>query len=321
MNIKTKTFYCILLFLFFLVGISFISLSIGPTLIPLKDLFNASFETIVWELRFRRILLAILVGGGLALSGNIFQIILRNPLADPYVLGVSSAAACGATIAIFLKLSPLWMSLFSLGGALTIILILSLAPLRYSGASSHLLLLTGVMLSFLFSSLVILFLSLAQPFEGAQLLFWLMGTLSQPISWEMLLLCAIAILLLGILAYRQSYSLNLLNLGDQEAQTLGLSVQTVKNRFFIMASLLTAICVSVSGTIGFVGLIIPHISRFLFGNDHRLMLPLSMLSGAIFLVISDTLIRYFSTQEIPIGVITAMLGAPCFLILLWKKFR
>lgn len=319
MNPKTKTFLYSFLFLGLLGFCSFISLCIGPVSIPFKEFFNPSLKTIVWELRLHRILLAILVGGSLALSGNIFQIILRNPLADPYILGVSSAASFGATLAIILKLPFPAMPFLSLTIASFLILILHLAAKKHTGTSSHFLLLTGVLLSFLFSSLVVLCLSIAEPFEGAQLLFWLMGSLSQPLSKEILLISSVILLFLWGFAYTQSYSLNLLNLSDEDAQALGLSVVLAKKRFFLIASSMTALSVSLCGTIGFVGLIVPHFIRLVFGDDHRFTLPLSILCGGIFLIISDTLIRLTSTQEIPIGVITSLLGAPLFLILLWKK--
>lgn len=293
--------------------VSFISLLIGPASVSLE------FQDPILQLRFKRILIASLVGAGLSVSGAVFQIILKNPLADPHIIGVSSAAAFGATIATLLKLSFLWIPLFAfLGSLLTILILLMVMRFSKRGSSLHLLL-TGVLLSFLFSAAVTLALSLFSPFEGAQILFWLMGSLSSPHPW--LLLMAVFALLMTILLilYLQSHSLNVLLLGEEGAQTLGISPQKVVYHLFISASLLTAISVSLSGAIGFVGLIVPHLARFMFGSDHRLLLPIVSISGAIFLLVSDTVIRLVSSHEVPIGVVTALLGAPVFLVILWRR--
>ena len=295
--------------------LAFISLWIGPSDLSIKELWQN--RVILWEIRFPRIILGFFVGGALALSGQVFQGVLRNPLADPYILGVASAASFGASCAIVLGLPTYTYSLFAFLGALSVIYILPRAVLRFG--SSHALLLMGVLLSFLFSSLVYLALSIAQPFESAKLLTWLMGSLSQAYTGSTLGLVSVIMLLLVGLVYRDSFSLNLLNLGEEEALTAGIPIHTVKKRLFLVSSLLTAIAVSLAGTIGFVGFVVPHFSRLLWGQDNRLTLPLTFFGGAFFLIFSDTSIRALSTQEIPIGIVTALFGAPLFLILLWRK--
>ncbi len=318
MTLKLKIIYTSSLLFLALVVLALASLSLGSEFFSFRELFNPSFKIIVWELRLPRILLAIATGGALATSGSVLQVLLKNPLADPYILGISSAAAFGATLAFIFHLPYPWISIFAFGMSLLALWLIVKAAQRYVHSSSHFLLLTGVLLSFLFSSAVTFFLTLAQPFEGASLLFWLMGSLSQPLSAWVLLL--ILVLIFGIwgFMYTQAYALNLLNLGEEHAQTLGINVSHTKNVFFITISLLAAVCVSLTGMIGFVGLLIPHWVRWGWGNDHRLTLPLNFLSGSLFLLIADTLIRTLTTQEIPIGAVTALIGAPLFLGILWN---
>ena len=305
-----------LLFFSILFLVALVSLSIGPVSLPFDELLKP-FESAIWQLRFKRILIAIIVGSGLSLSGAVLQIILKNPLADTHIIGISSAAALGATFATALKLSFLWIPLFAFLGSLTAIAIL-LVAMQFSKRESQLLL-TGVILSFLFSASVTLILSLFSPFEGAQILFWLMGSLSSPHPWILLMAALSLALVIFFIIYRQSYSLNLLLIGEEGAEALGIAPKKVFSQLFISAALLTAISVSLSGAIGFVGLVIPHFIRLISGSDHRLLLPLAAIGGAIFLVISDTFIRLISSYEVPIGVVTAIMGAPVFLIILWGK--
>jgi len=308
-----------LFFLLVLVVVSLISLSLGPASLPLKELWQHPFENLILQLRFKRILIASMVGAGLSVSGAVFQVILKNPLADPHIIGVSSAAALGATVAMILKFPFFSIPLFAfLGSLLTIIVLLT--AMRFSKREASLpLLLTGVLLSFLFSACVTLVLSLFSPFEGAQILFWIMGSLSSPHPWALLIAVFVLLLVILFILYKQSYSLNLLLLGEEGTQTLGVSPKKALYQLFILASLLTALSVSLSGAIGFVGLVIPHLVRFIVGGDHRLLLPIVSISGAIFLLISDTLIRLISSHEVPIGVVTAILGAPVFLVILWRR--
>ncbi|MBI3019023.1 MAG: iron ABC transporter permease [Deltaproteobacteria bacterium] len=307
------------LFLLALLLFAFVSLCVGTEFLYPHELFSPSFKSIVWEFRFPRILLAIATGGALATSGTVLQVLLKNPLADPYILGISSAAAFGATLSFIFHLPHPWISIFAFVLSLIALWLIVLAAQRVADSSSYFLLLTGVLMSFLFSSAVTLFLTFAQPFEGASLLFWLMGSLSLPLSsLSLFLILGTVIGICGFL-YQHSYALNLLNLGEDHARTLGLDTARMKTIFFVGSSLLTALCVSLTGMIGFIGLIIPHVVRWGWSNDHRLTLPLNFLSGALFLLVTDTLIRTLFSQEIPIGAITALLGAPVFLGILWKK--
>src|SRR3989338_7720710 len=319
MSSPLKTIVISGLGLLILLIVAFVSLCSGTEFFSPRELFMPSFKSIVWDLRFPRILLAIATGGALATSGTVLQVLLKNPLADPYILGISSAAAFGATLSFIFQLPHPWISIFAFALSLISLWLIVLAAQKHADSSSYFLLLTGVLMSFLFSSAVTLFLTFAEPFEGASLLFWLMVSLGLPLSGLSLFLILGTVMGISGFLYQYSYALNLLNLGEEHARTLGLDTARMKNIFFIGSSLLTALCVSLTGMIGFVGLIIPHIVRWGWGNDHRLTLPLNFLSGALFLLITDTLIRTLSTQEIPIGAITALLGAPIFLGILWKK--
>ncbi len=298
--------------------LTLISLSMGSTWISPFHFFDKNVSDIVWSLRFPRILLAIEVGGALAVCGHILQIVLRNDLADPFILGISAASALGTAIGFILGVSFLSISALSLLASLCCLLFLVYLSKRSENLSQGLLL-SGILIGFLCSSLVSLFLILAHPFEGSLLLFWLMGGLAKPFPIETILISLGLILCLVLIAQYRSHSLNLLILGDEHAQVLGLNARREKNIFLILASLLTSIAVSLTGMIGFIGLMIPHAVRFLWGIDSRSGIVLNFLMGCIFLVTIDTVIRTVFTQEIPIGTITSLIGAPLFLALMWRK--
>lgn len=280
-------------------------------------------ETIVLSLRLPRVLLAGLVGAGLALAGAAFQGLFRNPMADPYVIGVSSGAALGAVFAmllpavlhIMLPLTvPVSASVFAM---LTIFMVYHLARTG-SKVPVITLLLSGVAVSSLLSAMV----SLIMFFSGSQLhqvVFWLMGGLSGR-GWNyvyMFLPCGIAGAAIIIFNARE---LNAMLLGEESAQHLGIDVESVKRWLLIAASLLTGAAVSVSGLIGFIGLIVPHMVRILAGPDHRLLLPSAAVCGASVLILSDLLARVvLSPEELPVGIVTALVGAPFFIFLLHKQ--
>lgn len=280
-------------------------------------------ETIVMSLRLPRVLLAGLVGAALALAGASFQGLFRNPMADPYVIGVSSGAALGAVLAMLLPAVlhitmpltvPVSASVFAI---LTIIMVYHLARTG-SKVPVITLLLSGVAVSSLLSALV----SLIMFFSGSQLnqvVFWLMGGLSGR-GWNyvyMFLPCGLAG---AAIIFFYARELNAMLLGEETAQHLGIEVESVKRRLLIAASLLTGAAVSVSGLIGFIGLIVPHMIRIMAGPDHRQLLPSAAVCGASLLILSDLLARVvLSPEELPLGVITALLGAPFFIFLLRKQ--
>lgn len=269
---------------------------------------------LLWRLRIPRALAAFVVGALLAISGCLMQVLLRNPLADPYILGVSGGSACFALIGMSLGLAATWMPLLALAGAaLSILIVFGLA--RGSGPwSGTRLLLTGVVTASGWGALISLVLALGPDNSLRGMLFWLMGDLSYATlpGWSIVVLfLALSLVMLG------ARSLNVLSMGETTARLLGESTQHLLWGVYFLASLLTATAVSVAGSIGFVGLIVPHLMRLLVGSDHRILVPAATLFGGAFLVLSDTLARtVIAPRQLPVGVITALLGVPLFLLLL-----
>ncbi|HVB97912.1 MAG TPA: iron ABC transporter permease [Candidatus Dormibacteraeota bacterium] len=275
---------------------------------------------IVLDLRLPRVLLALLVGAGLSVTGAGFQALLRNPLADPYILGVSSGAALGAVLALLVAPQT---SLATMGaafaGALLTVAAVYLLGRRGGHLDSYTLLLAGVITASFFSA-VIMFLMASLPGRDLRgMAFWLMGDLSSPLPVRLGWLMLVTWLAIGAI-YTTAADLNLLAAGEQEAMHLGVNVGRVKLVVYLAGSLLTALAVAVSGAIGYIGLLVPHVMRMLFGSDYRLLIPASALGGAIALIIADTLARtVVAPTELPVGAMTAIAGAPVFIYLLRKK--
>ena len=297
------------------------SLLSGSVTLSLHDLLNAPFACekslqlqIIREIRLPRTVAAFLVGGLLSLSGVIMQILLRNPLADPFILGVSGGAAVGALTAIFLGSSVFWLYQSAFGGALlSILLVFTLANAGKRWSVTRLLL-TGVVISAGWGALINLLLTTSSENTVQSMLFWLMGDLSQSrASWH-----SYALLLAGLgggLAL--SRALNVLTQGDQNAQTLGVNVEALRITLYLAASVLTASAVVIAGSVGFVGLIVPHAIRMLGGRDHRYLIPGAILLGGSFLVFADSLARtVLAPQQLPVGVVTALIGVPSFILIL-----
>ncbi len=278
---------------------------------------------IICELRGPRILLAIVVGAALALSGCGFQAILRNSLADPYIVGTSSGASLGATLAIVLHIPNLSSNLPSvplmafIGAVLAMLAVYRLAKVG-SVLPVGTFLLAGVIVGSFAGAMVSLLMSLAGQ-DLQRVLIWMMGTLDQADSKS--LLAIVPYLLVGaVVLYLYAVPLNMLCMGEEHAQALGVNVETLKIVVVVACSLMTAASVAVAGMIGFLGLVIPHITRTLIGPDHRLLLPVAALNGASFLVVADTIARTIvAPQELPVGVLTALVGAPFFFFILRKK--
>ncbi|MGD9156450.1 MAG: iron chelate uptake ABC transporter family permease subunit [Bacillota bacterium] len=286
----------------------------------LPDHFDRTAQLIIVNLRLPRICLAGLLGAGLAAAGVVFQAIFRNPMAEPYVLGISSGAALGASCAMVFGLETAWAGFGWLtlaafgGGLLTIFLVYRIAA---KGGKAHdvTLLLAGVALNFLLNALI----SLIMTFRREQLeriVMWTMGSVATA-NWREvgLVLPVVGLSLVAIGGFARD--LNVLVTGDDSAQSLGIEVARVKKTLLVISTLLVATLVSVSGVIGFVGLIVPHMTRLVFGPDHRVVLPFAALGGAILLIVGDTLARTaVPPSEIPLGVITAIFGVPFFLYLI-----
>jgi iron complex transport system permease protein len=269
---------------------------------------------LLWRLRIPRAGAAFVVGAMLAVAGCLMQVLLRNPLADPYILGVSGGAACFALLSMSLGLAAGLLPLMALLGALvSILIVFGLA--RGSGPwSGTRLLLTGVVTAAGWGALISLVLATGPDNSLRGMLFWLMGDLSYArlATWATGVLLAVLALVLAL-----SRSLNVLSMGETTARLLGESTQLLLWGIYFLASLLTASAVSVAGSIGFVGLIVPHLMRLLVGSDHRILVPAAALFGGAFLVLSDTLARtVIAPRQLPVGVITALLGVPLFLLLL-----
>lgn len=274
---------------------------------------------VVLELRLPRALAAFAVGGMLALAGAQMQVLLANPLADPYVLGTSGGAAVGALLAMLLGLSTLGINLAALLGALgSMLLVFGLAHARGIWSANRLLL-TGVVVAAGWGALISFLLSVAPQHNLPGMLFWLMGDLShagRPLPGLLLLTLAL------LLALPQARSLNLLARGERQAAALGVAATPLRLQLYLSASLLTAAAVAIGGSIGFVGLVVPHLLRLLIGSDHRWLLPASVLGGGTLLLLADTLARtLFAPQQLPVGVLTALLGIPLFLFLLQRGYR
>ncbi len=279
-----------------------------------------SAQLILYEIRLPRILLAGLVGYALALGGVVFQALLRNPLADPFILGVSSGSAFGAILAIVLGLGfSLGVPAMSFAGALlTVFLLLSIGA-RRMGVESSTVLLTGVIINAFFTAIIMFFISVAADARLHSMLFWLYGDLSQS-RYAQLALIAPVLLIATVVLYRFAGHLNLLTAGEETALQLGVAVERTKMLLVLTVSVVVGTVVAFSGLIGFIGLIVPHLVRMAVGSDHRLLIPVAALGGAAFLMVADTLARtLISPSELPVGVITAFLGAPFFIYLLRTK--
>jgi ABC-type Fe3+-siderophore transport system permease subunit len=304
-----------------------VSLTVGTVPVTWREIFrslagasDARLAAILWDLRLPRILMAALAGAALSSSGAAFQAVLRNPLADPYILGISGGAALGAILSVTSGLEdklPGWpvrpLSAFA-GACLTVAAIFHLSRSRGRVASYPMLLIGWIFNSFFLA--LILFLETAVDFSRVHgVIFWLVGSLSAQSYAVLSVLSALS----GagfLVLLTQARRMDLICAGEETARQLGADVERAKVLTLLSASLITASVVSFSGLIGFVGLIVPHAARFLFGPDHRLLLPASALLGAAALVLADTLARtILSPTELPVGVLTVLLGGPCFILL------
>lgn len=324
---KVAVINTLLLFIVLISGIA--SLCFGSVSISLNDIFNLlrndnlvdeSIRKIIFEIRLPRTILSILIGASLSINGTIFQALLKNPLAEPYILGISGGSALGSLISVMLGLGFFWMQAFSFTGAAFVAILVFILALRFGQIDLNTMILSGVMVSSFISSLILLIVTFSdQTFRIA--IFWLIGNLSMADSSMILVILPIFSLVFIIgLSFSQSY--NLISISEENAKQFGINVNIVKNLSYFSASLLTSVIVSAVGIIGFVGLLIPHLCRLLFGNDNKMLIPTSALIGAIFLLFCDLLSRIvFAPIEIPIGAITAVIGAPLFIFLLKNKIN
>ncbi len=305
------------------ISVTDLVLSLGRVAIGRSAELPSQFQVIVFGLRLPRIILAIFVGAALSVAGAGFQALLRNPLADPYVLGVSSGAALGAILSLILapEIPLVTPAAAFAGAALTITAVYFLG--RREGQLDGSTLLLGGIITASFLSAVIMFLMTTLAGRDLRgMAFWLMGDLSTPLPEELRWVFGVG-LAVGISAiYSTAADLNLLLGGENEAIHLGVDVRRVKLVVYLAASVLTGLAVSVSGAIGYVGLLVPHAMRWLVGSDYRVLIPASALGGAIAVVLADTLARTIAAPtELPVGAMTALAGAPVFIYLLRRRMR
>ena len=274
---------------------------------------NHVFPYVVWEVRLPRILTSAIVGAGLSISGVIFQGILLNPLADPYTLGISAGAAFGASIALFLDITSLGIysvPIFAFCGAVgTLVAVMSLSSFNGEMSSNNLIL-SGIIVAAILSA-GISFLKYMADEQVSIIIFWLMGSFASK-TWAEVSLSCVCVLAGFLICLFFARDLNIMSLGDRSANSLGISAGRVRMILLVTASFMTAVCVSVSGIIGFVGLIVPHLMRFFTGADNRKLIPASSLAGAGLLLGADTITRAVLPVEVPIGVLTALIGGPFF---------
>ena len=313
-----------------LVLLIFTTVSLGASEMSMMDgyqvIFNKIFglendeikESIVWDVRLPRILAGFLVGSALAVAGVIFQSVLRNPLADPYTLGVSTGAAFGAVLIIYINmvynlLIPI-MPVAFVFAILTLIIVVKIA-----GKTLHStrLILAGIIIGSIFSAGISLLKYLAGE-DVSAMVFWLMGRLSAK-SWIDVLLLFPFVMISIIIAFSMADDLDVLTLGIDEARSIGVDSNKRAKQYLVIAAILTAVCVSTSGIIGFVGLIVPHLIRMGFTAKHRYLLPLSAVLGGLVLVLADSISRLAFQVEIPVGVITTLIGGPFFIYIYMNK--
>lgn len=276
---------------------------------------------IIWSVRLPRIVMALLAGGALGLCGATLQGVFQNPLVDPHIIGVTSGAAFGGTLAILLGLSmPLMVSTTFFFGLLALTLVYLLAALQ-GRESTLMLILAGIILSGFFAALVSLMQYLADTEEVLpNIVFWLLGSFATA-NWGKVLLLAVPVALASLVLFKLRWRINLLSLDDKDARALGVRVTALRRGVLLCCALLVAAQVAVSGSIAWVGLVIPHLARMLSGADHRRLLPCAFWMGASFMMLVDDLARTLTAAEIPIGIITALVGAPLFALMLVRASR
>lgn len=320
---RTKWIVTHALLLLTVLTIGLALLNIGPTTMTMFDDASTLRDPIIWQTRFPRLLLALLVGMALATTGTTYQTLLRNPLADPYILGVSGGAALGSTIGIVCGLPFIAVIGCAFGLSLATICGITALASPTRGFSTDRLLLTGVVCNAFAFALMMALQSILPPERAQQMIFLLMGTLTTTTPDVLWILAGIVIGGIGLLL-RHSRALDALACGEETAAAVGVDLARTQRQIFILSSLIVGAAVAMSGLIGFVGLFVPHAVRLIVGTAHRHLLPASAYIGGLFLMCTDTIARTaFSAgdfqTELPVGVITALIGAPCFVWLLRRR--
>jgi len=293
-----------------------VDIRLGMVLDALTGDEAGTAASVVRDLRLPRAIAAFAVGGLLAVAGSLMQVLLRNPLADPYVLGLSGGAACGALAALLLGFAALATPAAFAGAGLSTLLVFGLARGRGAWSSTRLLL-TGVVVAAGFGALIMLMLAIAPDTQVRGMLFWLIGDLSVSAHGERALVALAVVLLIALMFARDA---TLIARGDETAASLGVSVRGVTLALHVLAAAATAVAVTVAGSVGFIGLVVPHAVRIVIGNDQRFLLPAAAMAGGALLVLADTLARtVIAPAQLPVGVLTALAGVPIFLWLLRRS--
>nr|WP_232328474.1 iron ABC transporter permease [Kibdelosporangium sp. MJ126-NF4]CEL22464.1 ABC transporter (iron.B12.siderophore.hemin), permease component [Kibdelosporangium sp. MJ126-NF4] len=314
-------------------------IALGPTVIPVGEVLRylgaaltggtitadeLSSYTIVWEVRTPRVLLAVLVGAGLSVVGVVIQALVRNALADPFVLGISSGASVGATavvvFGVFASLGVYALSAAAFLGALGASVLVYIAAMSKAGLTPLRLVLTGIALAYGFQAVMSVLVFLAPDGQAARtVLFWLMGSLGGA-NWGSLPIAGVAVLVAMVVLLRNSRPLDVLAMGDETAASLGVDAVRLRRWLFVLTAAVTGLLVAVSGAVGFVGLVMPHLVRILVGSGHRRVLAVAPLAGAVFMVWTDLVSRTLvAPEELPLGVITAVIGVPVFITLMRRR--
>lgn len=327
-----RWFFWIVLSCGSLIGVSLFSLGIGPAGLSIADIISVVMKgadtdsyayTILFGIRIPRIILGLAVGGALSIAGVILQGMFRNPLVDPYTLGISGGAALAVCLSIVIGLHHLIGSgilpVAGFIGSAGVIFLVYFLSVKKGIIKTHGMLLIGVMISFMSSSLVMLLMAISRTEDLHGIVFWIMGSLQEPNMF--FIKTALFISVLGLIVSALFIvDLNALSLGEEEAHHLGINTERTKRILFIIASVLTGLCVSISGIIGFVGLLVPHIVRLVTGGDHRILLITSYFIGGAFLILCDTIARTaIAPMELPVGVVTGIVGGSVFIYALTHR--
>lgn len=308
-----------------------LGISMGSTDIGIKDVFQnllgtkepeSMLYTIIWQIRFPRVLLAALVGAALSLGGLVFQALLRNPLAEPYILGISGGSAIGAIIGILMGFSRFpGVSLTAFTGSIATLLLILAMSSGQTILKKDALLLSGVMVNAFCGAVIMFLVSMTQDSRLHNIIFWLMGDLSM-VDMKHVGILAATLLPCFFLVFWLSNPMNLLLMGKEMAQTLGVNIKAITFTLLVVTSFMVSATVSYCGLVGFVGLVMPHLLRLVFGPDHRVLVPACVFGGGTYMVFCDLLARTLPEQgEMPAGVITAIIGAPLFIYLLKRSSK
>ncbi|MEL7566458.1 MAG: iron ABC transporter permease [Dehalobacterium sp.] len=333
-NEKRRSYPALLaLLVLILIGMVIVSLCIGrygvsipdviriliSKIIPIPTTWDANAESVIMTLRLPRVAAAILVGGSLALSGAVYQGVFQNPLVSPDLLGVSSGACVGAAIAILIGIGTFGVQVGAFTGGILAVTVTTTVPKLIKNSSNMMLVLSGIIVSGLMNSIMGITKYIADPeTELAEITYWQMGSIAKVLPKSILTIAPAIFIGITILMLMR-WKINVLSLGESEAKSLGINISTTRNIVIICATLLTASSVCISGTIGWVGLVVPHLGRLITGPNNIKLLPVSFIVGATFLLMIDTIARTLTSAELPLSILTGLIGAPFYFYLLKRE--